>query len=71
MQDTRTEYVKYSATWPEWVLTGAGLATFFLFFTLMSKFVTVVPVSGLEETNHHHNHQHEPVTVKKEEVQPV
>lgn len=73
MQDTRTEYVKYSATWPEWLLTGAGLASFFLFFLLMSKFVTIVPVSGLEETDHAHKHAkaHEPGTIKKEDVQPA
>jgi len=45
MQDTRMEYVKYSATWVEWALTLAGVATFFLFFTLMSKFMTVIPIS--------------------------
>jgi Ni/Fe-hydrogenase subunit HybB-like protein len=45
MQDTRTEYVHYSATWVEWALTGAGIATFLLFFTIMSKFVTMVPIS--------------------------
>lgn len=45
MQDTRTEYVKYSATWVEWALTFAGIATFFLLFTLISKFVTVIPIS--------------------------
>lgn len=45
MQDTRQEFVKYSATWVEWALTLAGIATFFLFFTLMSKFVTIIPVS--------------------------
>ncbi|MGB3008442.1 MAG: NrfD/PsrC family molybdoenzyme membrane anchor subunit [Chitinophagaceae bacterium] len=60
MQDTRMEYVKYAATWPEWVLTIAGIATFFLFFTLMSKFVTVVPVSELEDPAH-----------KNEEIKPV
>ena len=72
MQDTRMEYVKYSATWAEWALTFAGIATFFLFFTLMSKFVTVVPVSELEETEPHfsqHTHQHAPVT--KEEIKPA
>lgn len=58
MQDTRAEYVKYSATWPEWALTIAGIATFLLFFTVMSKFVTVVPVSGLEDTHtEHEKHQ--------------
>ena len=45
MQDTRMEYVKYSATWVEWALTLAGVATFFLFFTLLSKFITIIPIS--------------------------
>jgi molybdopterin-containing oxidoreductase family membrane subunit len=45
MQDTRIEYVKYSATWVEWALTFAGIATFFLFYTLLSKFVTIIPIS--------------------------
>jgi molybdopterin-containing oxidoreductase family membrane subunit len=45
MQDTRMEYVKYSATWVEWALTMAGVATFFLLFTIISKFVTIVPIS--------------------------
>jgi Ni/Fe-hydrogenase subunit HybB-like protein len=71
MQDTRIEYVKYSATWPEWALTFAGIATFLLFFTIMSKFVTVVPVSGLEEPEHQHNHHHEHLPVKNENVQPA
>ena len=74
MQDTRTEFVKYSATWPEWALTFAGIAAFLLFFTLISKFVTVVPVSGLEEYNfphEPHHHDHEPVSVKKEEIKTV
>ncbi|NOT92695.1 NrfD/PsrC family molybdoenzyme membrane anchor subunit [Ferruginibacter sp.] len=57
MQDTRMEYVKYAATWPEWALTFAGIATFLLFFTLMSKFITVVPVSELEDTSHHPHHE--------------
>ena len=45
MEDTRPEYVHYHATWVEWALTLAGVATFFLLFTLFSKFVTVLPVS--------------------------
>ena len=45
MQDTRLEYVKYSATWVEWALTFAGIASFFLFFTLLSKFITIIPIS--------------------------
>jgi molybdopterin-containing oxidoreductase family membrane subunit len=69
MQDTRMAYVKYSATWPEWALTFAGIATFLLFFTLMSKFITVVPVSGLEDTSHHPHHEHVTEEVKNEKVQ--
>ena len=69
MQDTRTEFVKYSATWPEWALTFAGIASFLLFFTIISKFVTVVPVSGLEEVNfpHEPHHHHKNVDDNKDE----
>ncbi len=49
MQDMRAEYVKYTATWPEWALTFAGIATFLLCFLLFSKFVTVVPISDLKD----------------------
>ena len=45
MQDIRPEYIKYTATWVEWALTGAGIATFFLLFTIISKFVTIIPIS--------------------------
>ena len=65
MQDTRPEYVHYTATWVEWALTFAGIATFFLFFTLLSKFVTVVPVSEFGDK------AIEVIPVKKEIVQPV
>ncbi|MBL0154763.1 MAG: hypothetical protein IPP93_15260 [Chitinophagaceae bacterium] len=74
MQDTRAAYVKYSATWPEWALTFAGIATFLLFFTLISRFVTVVPVSGLEEEAPYHKHNHSyrvHSVVNKDENQPA
>ena len=45
IQDTRMEYVHYVATWQEWALTIGGVASLLLFFILMSKFVTIVPVS--------------------------
>ena len=45
VQDTRMEYVHYVATWQEWALTIGGVASLLLFFLLMSKFVTIVPVS--------------------------
>ncbi len=44
MQDTRPEYIAYSATWVEWALTFAGIAAFFLMFKLASKFVPIIPV---------------------------
>lgn len=52
MQDTRTEFVTYSATWVEWALTMGGVATFLLLFTLASKFMTIVPVSEFETKKH-------------------
>jgi molybdopterin-containing oxidoreductase family membrane subunit len=45
IQDTREEYLQYSATWVEWALVIAGSATFLLFFILISKLVNIVPVS--------------------------
>ncbi len=49
MQDTRANYTHYSATWVEWILTIAGVASFLFFFTIATKFVTIVPISGLGE----------------------
>lgn len=47
IQDSRPEWLNYTATWVEWSLTAAGMAVFCLLFTLASKFITVVPVTGL------------------------
>jgi molybdopterin-containing oxidoreductase family membrane subunit len=69
MQDTRMEYVKYTATWPEWALTFAGIATFLLCFTLFSKFVTIIPVSELEDINQQPNKGNAIDEVKKDKVQ--
>ncbi len=49
VQDIRPEFINYSATWVEWALTIAGIATFFLFFFLISKFVTIIPVSDISD----------------------
>ncbi len=49
IQDSRPEWFHYSATWVEWSLTAAGVAIFCLLFTIASKFIPVVPVSGLVE----------------------
>ena len=48
IQDARPEWLNYTATWVEWSLTAAGVAVFCLLFTLASKFITIVPVSGIE-----------------------
>jgi Ni/Fe-hydrogenase subunit HybB-like protein len=47
IQDSRPEYLFYSATWVEWALTFAGFASFLLMFTLIIKFVPVIPMSGI------------------------
>ncbi|NCA74837.1 MAG: hypothetical protein EOM90_00735 [Alphaproteobacteria bacterium] len=47
IQDSRPEWLNYGATWIEWSLTAAGVAVFSLLFTLASKFIPIVPISGL------------------------
>ncbi len=71
MQDTRLEYVKYTATWVEWALTFAGIATFFLFFTLMSKFVTIIPISEFGEKEKAKEKIAEKTTKPESEVAPA
>jgi molybdopterin-containing oxidoreductase family membrane subunit len=46
IQDSRVEYLYYSSTWVEWSTTVGGIALFCLLFTLMSKFVPIIEVSG-------------------------
>lgn len=47
IQDTRPEFIHYSATWIEWALSAAGLASFCLMFTLLVRFVPIIPISEL------------------------
>ncbi|REE82292.1 molybdopterin-containing oxidoreductase family membrane subunit [Lutibacter oceani] len=47
IQDTREEFVHYTATWIEWALSFAGVAAFILFFILIMKLVPVIPMSGI------------------------
>jgi len=49
IQDTRPEFIYYTATWIEWALSFAGIAAFFLFFTLLIKFIPIIPMSGIIE----------------------
>ena len=47
IQDTREEFIHYSATWVEWSLSFAGVAAFILFFILLMKLVPIIPMSGI------------------------
>ncbi|MFN8257200.1 MAG: NrfD/PsrC family molybdoenzyme membrane anchor subunit [Bacteroidales bacterium] len=53
IQDSRPEWISYTPSLVEIALTLAGFATFCLFLTLASKFVTVLPSSvEMEEPNY-------------------
>lgn len=47
IQDTRPEFIHYTATWIEWSLSFAGIAAFILFFILIMKLVPIIPMSGI------------------------
>ena len=47
IQDTRPEWIHYSATWVEYALSFAGVAAFILFFILLMKLVPIIPMSGI------------------------
>lgn len=49
IQDTRPEWIFYSATWIEWVLTFGGVAMFCFLFTLAAKIVPIIPVSEVAD----------------------
>jgi len=50
IQDTRPEFIYYSSTWIEWSLSFAGIAAFLLLFTLLLKFVPIIPIQGIINT---------------------
>ncbi|MBT8385590.1 MAG: polysulfide reductase NrfD, partial [Bacteroidia bacterium] len=47
IQDTRPEFIEYSATWIEWALSFAGVAAFVLFFMLIMRLVPIIPMSAI------------------------
>jgi len=47
IQDSRPEWVFYSATWVEWSLTAAGVAVFCLLLTIAIKFIPAINVSEM------------------------
>jgi molybdopterin-containing oxidoreductase family membrane subunit len=50
------EYVHYSITWVEWAMTIAGIAFFLLLFTVVNKFMTIIPVSELKDPEEQSTH---------------
>jgi molybdopterin-containing oxidoreductase family membrane subunit len=53
IQDTRPEYIHYSITWVEWLLTFGGVAVFFLFFMTFIRFMPIIPVADIMEKTEH------------------
>ena len=51
IQDTRQDWLFYSATWVEWSLTAAGVAVFGMLFMIISKLAPIVSISELEEAS--------------------
>jgi molybdopterin-containing oxidoreductase family membrane subunit len=51
IQDTRHDWVRYSATWVEWSLLAAGVAMFVVLMMVASKFIPIISVSEMIEPN--------------------
>lgn len=49
IQDTRPEWILYSATWIEWAQVIGGVALFSLIFTVAAKVVPIIPVSEVAD----------------------
>jgi len=47
IQDSRTEWMFYNATWIEWALSAAGVAFFALMMTIGSKIIPIINVSEM------------------------
>ena len=61
IQDTRPEFLHYSATWIEWALSFAGIAAFILFFILLMKLIPIIPMSGIIDNEREINRQQKEV----------
>lgn len=49
IQDIRPDWQRYSSTWVEWALTGAGIAVFIGLLMLASKLIPIISVSEMIE----------------------
>ena len=59
IQDTRPEYIHYTATWVEWALSFAGIASFLLMFTIILKIVPIIPLSGIVDNEREKDEKHD------------
>ncbi len=48
IQDTRSDWIKYSPTWIEWSLTLAGVSMFAMLFMLISKIAPIISISEMQ-----------------------
>ena len=62
IQDTRPEFIHYSATWIEWALSFAGVAAFILFFILLMRLVPIIPMSGIIDNERAQKKKHKKST---------
>ncbi|WP_298370811.1 NrfD/PsrC family molybdoenzyme membrane anchor subunit [uncultured Lutibacter sp.] len=62
IQDTRPEFIHYTATWVEWVLSFTGVATFILLFILIMKLVPIIPMSGIIDNERLYKRKLKPTT---------
>ena len=53
LQDMRPEYIHYTPTFIEWLLTFAGIAMFIMLFYLFSKFMPIISVVEAQEGNNY------------------
>jgi molybdopterin-containing oxidoreductase family membrane subunit len=51
IQDVRSEYVHYSASWVEWALSISGVTVMILIFMVASKIAPIIPVSEVSDAH--------------------
>lgn len=65
IQDTRIDYIFYSASWVEKALSFAGIAAFLLMFTLIGKIVPLVPMNYILDSETSHKKENKKVPKNK------
>jgi Ni/Fe-hydrogenase subunit HybB-like protein len=49
IQDTRSDWLRYTPTWVEWSLTLAGISVYGMLFMLVSKIAPIISISEMQE----------------------